>query len=87
MCVLGLACACFIIECNIQRTTYGRVDLGVTYTMEDGVPAVRVDGKAVAVPTALERTAEVFTPPPVKLLAALWRWETEMAEQVWGWMS
>lgn len=87
-CVLGLGCAFFVIECNIQQTTYGQVDLGVTYTLEDGIPAVQVDGgETITVPTAAEQLAEVALPPPVRLFAALWRWENEAAEQFWEFLS
>ena len=84
LCVLGLFLAFFVIECRIRQTTYGQVDLGVTYTVEDGVPAVTVDGdKSLTIPTVVGRTADVVVPPPVRLLAALWRWENELAERFW----
>ena len=85
LCVLGLGCAFFVIEYNIQKTTYGQVDLGITYTLEDGVPAVRVDREeSLAIPPAVTQTAEVAVPPPVRLFAAVWQWECELAEWVWG---
>ena len=83
LCVLGLLCAFFVIECHIQQTAYGQVDLGVTYTMQDGVPAVQVDSDPITAPPALAQAAQIVTPPPVKLLAALWQWETEAAEWLW----
>lgn len=85
LCVLGLLCAFFIIECNIQQTTYGQVDLGVTYSLEDGVPIVCVDDETLTVPPAAEQIAEVAVPPPVRLFAALWQWETEAAQWFWEW--
>lgn len=84
LCVLGLFLAFFFIECRIQQTTHGRVDLGVTYTIEDGVPAVTVRGDTVAAPRAVTNTAEVLVPPPVRLFAELWRWENEAAEWLWS---
>ncbi len=86
LCVLSLFVAFFVIECNIQQTTYGRVDLGVTYTVEDGVPAVTLSGgETLAVPPAVEQVCEIVVPPPVRLFAALWRWENEAAERLWEW--
>ena len=38
LCVLGFGGACVLIECNTRRTTYGRVDFGVTYSTAEGVP-------------------------------------------------
>ena len=83
-CVLGLFAAFLIIEYNIQKTTYGQVDLGVTYTVEDGVPSVRIgENEPLALPYAVGQTAEVVTPPPVRLFAALWRWQNELAAWMW----
>lgn len=87
LCVLSLFVAFFVIECNIQQTTYGRVDLGVTYTVEDGVPAVTTGGKTLAVPPAVEYVCEIVVPPPVRLFAELWRWENEAAERLWEFLS
>ncbi len=87
-CVLGLFAAFLIIEYNIRKTTYGQVDLGVTYTMEGGVPSVQIgEGEPLAIPPAVEQTAEVAIPPPVRLFAALWRWECEAAAWFWEWLS
>lgn len=84
LCVLGLLCAFLIIEYNIQQTTYGRVDLGVTYALEDGIPTVRVgEGEPLTVPPVAGSIAEVAVPPPVRLFAALWRWECEAAQWFW----
>ncbi len=83
LCVLGLFLAFFVIECRIQQTTHGRVDLGVTYTVEDGVPAVTTGGETLAVPPAVGQVCEVVVPPPVRLFAALWQWENEAAERLW----
>lgn len=87
LCVLGLLGAFFVIECRIRRTVHGQVDLGVTYVMVDGVPAVRVDGEPLAAPPAATQIAEVAVPPPVRLFAAVWQWECEMAEWVWEWVG
>ncbi len=84
LCMLGLLCAFLIIEYNIQQTTYGRVDLGVTYTVEDGIPAVQIDGaEPLTVPLAVGQACEIAVPPPVRLFAALWRWECEAAQWFW----
>lgn len=83
LCVLGLLCAFFLIECHIQQTSYGQVNFGVTYAMENGIPVVCVDGKPFATPDALASFADVAAPPPVKLLAAVWQWETKAAQWVW----
>ncbi len=82
LCVLGLVLAFFVIECNIQQTTYGQVDLGVRYTLDNGAPAVTLHDKPLTLPAA-EQTAQVTAPPPWRLLAALWRWETKAAQWVW----
>ncbi len=89
LCVLSLFVAFFVIECNIQQTTRGQVDLGVTYTVEDGIPAVTLaDGdEALAVPPAVGQIAEIAVPPPVRLFATLWQWENEAAERFWEFLS
>lgn len=88
LCVLGLFAAFLIIEYNIQQTTYGLVDLGVTYTLEEGIPAVSIDGDApLAVPPAAEKAYKVAVPPPLRLFAALWRWECEAAKWLWEWIG
>ena len=81
LCVLGLFCAFFVIECRIQQTTFGRVDLGVTYTIENGTPDVQVDGERVALPVRAPLAAVV--PLPAKLFAAVWRCENELAAWMW----
>lgn len=87
-CVLGLFAAFLIIEYNIQKTTYGQVDLGVTYTMEGGVPSVRIsEGEPLTLPPAVAQVYEVAVPPPVRLFAALWRWECEAAARFWEALS
>ena len=88
LCVLSLFCAFLIIEYNIQQTTYGRVDLGVTYTIEDGVPAVQIrGGEPLTVPPAAAQVCEVAVPPPLRLFAALWRWQNEAAKWFWEALS
>ena len=88
LCVLSLFCAFLIIEYNIQQTTYGRVDLGVTYTIEDGVPTVQIGGgEPLTVPPAAAQVCEVAVPPPLRLFATLWRWECEAAEWFWEALS
>ena len=83
LCVLGLGCAIFIIECHIQQTTHGQVDLGVTYVMEAGVPIVSVDGEQQPTSDTLAALADIAAPPPVKWLAVLWQRETEAAQWLW----
>ena len=85
LCVLSLICAFFVIECRIQQTTHGRVDLGVTYTIEDGVPVVILadSDETLAVPPVAETIGAVVLPPSVRLFAELWRWENELAERLW----
>ena len=88
LCVLGLFAAFLIIEYNIQKTTKGQVDLGVVYTMENGIPTVRIsEGEPLTLPHAAAQVCEVVVPPPVRLLAALWRWQNEAAEWVWEWVK
>ena len=41
LCILGLAAACLLIEWNMQETTYGRAELGLTYTVEEGQLCLR----------------------------------------------
>ncbi len=83
-CVLSLFAAFLIIEYNIQKTTYGQVDLGVVYTMENGIPSVHIsEGDPLTVPPAAAQVYEVAVPPPVRLFAALWRWQNEAAEWFW----
>ncbi len=89
LCVLSLFCAFFVIECHIQQTTRGRVDLGVTYTVEDGILAVTLadSGETLAVPPAVGQVCEIVVPPPARLFAELWRWENEIAERLWKFLS
>lgn len=89
LCVLGLGCACLLIEYNIQQTTYGRVDFGLTYTVEDGAPVVSrtdTDATVTLLPADSRPLAETAVPAPVRLLAALWRGENEAAERFWEWV-
>lgn len=88
LCFLGLFVAFLIIEYNIQKTTYGQVDLGVTYTLIDGIPVVRAgESEPLTVPPAAIQAVEIAVPPPVRLFAALWRWETEAASWFWEWIE
>lgn len=84
LCVLSLGCAFFVIECRIQQTTYGQVDLGVTYALEDGLPTICVDGEEIfSAPSAAAPIADIAVPPPLRLLATVWQWETEAAQRLW----
>ncbi|MBQ4611939.1 MAG: hypothetical protein IJB26_00145 [Clostridia bacterium] len=83
LCVLALGCAFLLIEYNVQRTTYGTVDFGVSYTMQEGVPRVRIgEDEPLAVPPRIARVCEAAVPPPIRLLVALWRGETEAVEEM-----
>ncbi len=85
LCVLGLFLAFFFIECRIQLMTTGRMDLGVTYTLEEGVPVVTLAerGETVAVPPAVGHTLDTLVPPSLNLFARLLRRENETAQQLW----
>lgn len=87
LCVLGLGGAFLLIEYNIQKTTYGGVDFGVTYTMEDGAPSVSIQEETVTVPPAVAQVCEAVLPPPVRLLIALWRGENDLAVTVLEWLK
>lgn len=43
LCVLGLLLSFLVIEYNIRRTTYGQVDVDLSYTLQEGLP-VLTDG-------------------------------------------
>lgn len=78
LCVLALGCAFLLIEYNMQKTTYGTVDFGISYTMQDGVPLVRVgQGEPIGLPPRVARVCEAVVAPPLRLLAVLWRGEAE----------
>ena len=85
LCVLSLFFAFFFIECRIQLATTGRMDLGVTYTLEGGVPVVTLaeQGETVAVPSAVGQTFDALVPPSLHLFARLLRRENETAQQLW----
>ncbi len=83
LCVLGLIAAFFIIECRIQQTTYGQIDLGMTYVIDNGTLALSLHDKPLTVPTAIEQTARVTIPPPWRLLGDVWQWELEAAQWFW----
>lgn len=88
LCVLGLGCAFLVIEYNIQHTTYGQVDFGVSYTMTDGLPSVAVDGEQVLSPSpTVARLGEAMVPPPVRLLLELWHSENELAVTILTWLK
>ena len=82
LCVLGVGAACLVTEYNMQKTTYGRVDFGIGYTLEDGVPRpFRTDtGETIGIGAAGDGLTDLV-PPPLRLCAVLrravgqWLWE------------
>ena len=87
LCVFGLGCAFLLIEYNIQKTTYGQVDFGITYTMQDGAPQVHIDDRELpAISPSIARLSEAAVPPPLRLFAAVWQWEVEVVQWVLTWL-
>lgn len=62
VCALGFVAACLIIEYNMQQTTYGKVDFGLSYTMEDGFPVITRTDTGQAVSLFTDRQREVLSP-------------------------
>lgn len=90
MCVLGLICACLLIEYNIQQTSYGRVDFGLTYAIENGTPLVTrtdTDETVTLLSADTQQLAAPAVPAPIRLLAALVRGEIQAAQQFWEWIN
>ena len=89
LCVLGLLLAFFFIECRVRLATYGRMDLGVTYTLDSGAPVITLAerGETLAVPPAVGQTVDAFVPPSLRLFSRLLRRENTMAQQLWEWMQ
>lgn len=86
LCVLGLGFACLLIECNIQKTTYGRVELGLSYTLESGFPRLmRADGKPLPapLPSNWRQALRACVSAPVRLTALLLRQETDALCRLW----
>lgn len=89
LCVLGLLLAFFFIECRVRLATYGRMDLGVTYTLDGGAPVITLAerGETLAVPPVVGQTVDAFVPPSLRLFSRLLRRENTMAQQLWEWMQ
>lgn len=89
LCVLSLFFAFFFIECRIQLATKGQMDLGVTYTLEDGAPVVTLADRdeTIAVDTVVGQAIEVVSPPSLHLFSRLLRRENAMAQQLWEWVQ
>ena len=87
LCVLGLGPAFLLIECNIQRTVTGRVELGVAFSLEEGLPVLTdtASGEPVLRLSAEERQgATVLLPPSLRLLGTLWQEELAAASRLWA---
>ena len=82
LCVLGVGAACLVTEYNMQKTAYGRVDFGIGYTLEDGVPRPFRTNSGEMIGIGVTEKAAAFVPPPLRLCAVLrravgqWLWET-----------
>ena len=89
LCVLGLFLAFFFSECRIRLATSGRMDLGVTYTLEDGAPVVTLADRdeTIAVGSAVGQAVEVVVPPSLHLFSRLLRRENAIAQQLWEWVQ
>ena len=82
--LLSLAPACLLIECNLQQTLQGQVDLGVAFTLEEGVPTLAPAGNT---PSSLSERVEqgvaALLAPGQRLVSRLLRWETDLATRLW----
>ena len=76
--VLSLAPLCLLIECNIQKTVHGQVDLHLSLTVEDGVVTV---GEPPS--PRLQQALTALLSPPARVVTALWRAETQAAAYLW----
>lgn len=90
LCVLGLAEACLLIEWNIRQTTYGRVEPGVTYTLEEGQLCLRRTDTGEAIQPISEEMREAFAPlvsAPCRITGWLLRQESAWLERAWDWID
>lgn len=89
LCVLGLVCSCLLIEYNIQQTSYGKVDFGLTYTIKNGTPVLTrtdTDETVILLNADARQLVAPAVPSPLRLLAALVRGEIRAAQQFWEWI-
>ena len=76
LCVLGLVEACLLIESNIRQTTYGRVEPGVTYTLEEGQLCLRLTdtGEAIQlIPEGMREALGSLVSAPCRITGGLLR--------------
>ncbi len=85
LCVLGLGVACLAIECNMQQTRYGRVELGVSYHLEEGIPRLEGEngGELAALSPGWRQALWGVVAAPVRLTAELLQRETQAAARLW----
>lgn len=86
VCVAGFGPACLLIECNIQRTVTGRVEPGITFSLEEGMPVLTdtVSGNPMLRLSDEKRQGvAVLLPPSLRLLGTLWREELAAASRLW----
>ena len=85
LCVLALPLSFLLVEWNMQRTVYGRVEPGVSFSVVAGRPTLTADnGEAVTlVPQEGQRVAYALLPAPVRAGWYLLRGEVEAAARLW----
>ncbi len=90
LCVLGLGVACLLIECNIQQTVYGKVDPGLSFSLEEGAPVLtdtHTQQPVVLLTQRQQQGVAAALSPGYRLLCGLMRWETDAAARLWEWLA
>lgn len=85
LCALALPLSFLLIEWNMQRTVYGRVEPGVSFSVVAGCPTLTAtDGERVtAIPKPGQRVVYALLPAPVRAGWYLLRGEVEAAARLW----
>lgn len=82
--LLSLAPACLLIECNLQQTLQGRVDLGVTFTLEEGIPTLSSAESPPSPPAErVWQGVSALLAPGQRIVGRLLRWESDLAARLW----
>lgn len=85
LCALALPLSFLVIEYNMRHTVYGRVETGVSFSVDVGRPVLTDDnGEAViAIPKQTRRAAYALLSAPARLIGYFLRGETQAATRLW----
>lgn len=90
LCLLGLLLSFFLIECHIRQTVYGKVELPVSFRLNEGLPVItrQPQGEPVAQMSLRgQQAAWALLPSGQRLTAALIRGETALITEAWAWVT